>query len=133
MSFLLIVLGVLLLLSSLAGVAFGLFMALDERTREPGLYFALWWVPAVATAGGILMRDPATFAIGVFCFVVAGVALALERRGARGRPARREKRVRPEDADKRSSIEETRRRFVETERLFEGARRWLSEKTRARK
>ncbi len=74
----------MLLLLSLAGVALGSLMAADRRTREPGLYFALWWIPAVAAAGGILMGDPATFAIGAFCFVVAGAAFALERRGLRG-------------------------------------------------
>ena len=89
MSFLLAVVGVLLLLLSVAGVALGSLMAADRRTREPGLYFALWWTPAVAAAGGILMGDPATFAIGAFCFVVAGAAFALERRGLQSRGKRR--------------------------------------------
>ena len=89
MSFLLTVVGVLLLLLSLAGVALGSFMVADRRTREPGLYFALWWTPAVAAAGGILMGDPATFTIGALCFVVAGAAFALERRGLRSRGKRR--------------------------------------------
>jgi hypothetical protein len=84
-TFLLTVVGVLLLLLSLAGVALGLLMATDRRTREPGLYFALWWTPAVAAAGGVLMGDPVTFAIGAFCFVVAGAAFALERHGSRRR------------------------------------------------
>ncbi len=83
--------GALLLLLSLAGVMLGLYMVSDRRTREPGLYFALWWTPAVAAAGGILMGDPATFAIGALCFVVAGAAFTLERRGLRnpGRGTRR--------------------------------------------
>jgi hypothetical protein len=85
--FLLTFAGALLLVLSLAGVALGLFMAADRRAREPGLYFALWWTPAVAASVGILMRDPATSAIGVLCFVVAGAAFALERRGSR-RPGR---------------------------------------------
>ena len=91
MAFLLTVVGTLLLLLSLAGVALGSLMALDRRTREPGLYFALWWTPAVAAAGGVLMGDPATFAIGALCFLVAWAGFALERRGFR-RSARGNKR-----------------------------------------
>ena len=84
MNFLLAVVGTLLLLLSLAGVALGLFMALgNQRTREPGLYFTLWWTPAVAAACGILMGDSTTFIIGALCFIVAGVAFVLERRGSR--------------------------------------------------
>lgn len=142
MGFLLTVLGILLFLFSLAGVALGLFMALDPRNRKPGFYFALWWTPAVATGGGILMRDPATFAISMFCFVVAGVAFALERRDARQRPARREKRPRPEGTGKRPLYEEKQQRRVSketkrvilhgTRQLFESARRWLTE-ARSRK
>lgn len=83
MSFLLAVVGTLLLLLSLAGVALGLFMAFAKRTREAGLYFTLWWTPAVAAACGVLMGDSTTFAIGALCFAVAGVAFMLERRGSR--------------------------------------------------
>ena len=92
MGFLLAVVGALLFLLSLAGVTLGSFMAIDRRTREPGLYFALWWIPAVAGAIGVFMEDPVTFTIGAACFVVAGAAFALERRGSR-RPA--SKRMRP--------------------------------------
>jgi hypothetical protein len=87
LTLLLVVIGLLLLLLSLAVVAFGGYVALDERNRERGIFLAIWWVPAVATSVGILMRDLVTFAIGVLCFVVAGVTLALELRGSR-RPAR---------------------------------------------
>jgi hypothetical protein len=76
--FLLTVFGALLLLFSLSSVAFGVYMALDVRTRERGVFFTAWWIPAVATASGIMMRDRVTFVIGLFCFAVAGVALALE-------------------------------------------------------
>ena len=58
-------------------------MAVDRRTREPGVLFALWWTPALATAAGIFMRDPVTFYMGLICFVVAGVALYFERSSAR--------------------------------------------------
>lgn len=91
MDFLLAFVGALVLLMSLAGVVLGSFMAADRRTREPGLYFALWWTPALAAGGGILMRDPVTFAIGTLCFVVAGATFALERYHSR-RPAREYKR-----------------------------------------
>lgn len=94
MSFLLTVVGTLLLLLSLAGVMLGLFMAAKRRTREPGLYFALWWTPALATAGGILMGDPVTFTIGALCFVIAGTAFAFERRSSRRRARNKKKRSR---------------------------------------
>ncbi len=75
--------GILVALVSLAALALGLFMALDRRTREPGLLFALWWTPALAAAAGIFMRDPVTFFMGLVCFAVAGVALYFERASAR--------------------------------------------------
>jgi hypothetical protein len=114
--FLLAVVGTLLLLLSLASVALGSYMALDSRTREPGMFFAIWWIPAVAAAAGILMRDSVTFIIGVFCFAVAGAAFALEHHGSR-RPAR---------GKKISS------RGIEKLRFTEGTRRWLSSKIRER-
>ena len=75
--------GILVLLVSLAGLALGVFMAVDRRTREPGVLFTLWWTPALAAAAGIFMRDPVTFFIGLVCFVVAGAALYFERMTAR--------------------------------------------------
>lgn len=75
--------GILVGLVSLGGLVLGLFMAVDRRTREPGLLFALWWTPALATAAGILMRDPVTFFVGIFCFVVSGLAVYFERASAR--------------------------------------------------
>lgn len=92
LTLLLVVIGLLLLLLSLAVVAFGIYTALDERHRERGIFLAVWWVPAVATSIGILMRDSVTFTVGVLCFVVAGTALVLDlrstRKPARQRPAR---------------------------------------------
>jgi len=92
LTLLLVVIGLLLLLLSLAVVAFGVYMALDERHRERGIFLAVWWVPAVAASIGILTRDSVTFTVGVLCFVVAGTALVLDLRGtrkpARQRPAR---------------------------------------------
>ena len=78
MSFILSVIGILLLLVSLAGISFGAFMALDRSTRESGWLFALGWVPAVAAASGVLMRDAVTFAVGLLCFLVAGTVFILE-------------------------------------------------------
>ena len=92
LTLLLVVIGLLLLLLSLAVVAFGAYMVLDERHRERGIFLAVWWVPAVAASIGILMRDSVTFTVGVLCFLVAGTALVLDLRGtrkpARQRPAR---------------------------------------------
>jgi hypothetical protein len=87
LTLLLMVIGLLLLLLSLAVAAFGVYMALDERHRERGIFLAVWWVPAVAASIGILMRDSVTFTVGVLCFVVAGTALVLDLRGTR-KPAR---------------------------------------------
>lgn len=83
MGVLITIVGILVLLVSLAGLALGLFMAVDRRTREPGLLFTLWWTPALATAAGIFWRDSVTFLVGMVCFVVAGAALYFERMSAR--------------------------------------------------
>lgn len=88
LGFLLTALGVLLLLPSLAGVALGLYMASSPRTRGQGLFFALWWTPAAAASAGVVMHDPVTFLVGVFCFVIAGAALIIER-GSGGRKSQR--------------------------------------------
>ena len=77
MGFLLTTIGLLLLLVCLAGVALGLYMAADSKTREGGWLFAVWWVPAVAAASGVLMRDVVTFTVGTFCFLVAGAVFVL--------------------------------------------------------
>src|SRR5215204_4722140 len=78
MGFILIVIGTLLLLLSLLGVALGAYMAMDPKTRESGKLFAVWWVPGVAAASGVLMRDVVTFAVGSLCFLVAGAVFALQ-------------------------------------------------------
>jgi hypothetical protein len=70
--------GILLLLTSLAGVAFGVYMAADSKTREAGKLFAVWWVPAAAAASGVLMRDVVTFIVGSLCFLVAGAVFTFE-------------------------------------------------------
>ena len=72
------VVGTLLLLASLTGVAFGVYMAADPKTRDSGGLFAVWWVPAAAAASGLLMRDVVTFTIGVLCFLVAGAVFTFE-------------------------------------------------------
>jgi hypothetical protein len=78
MGFLLTTIGLLLLIVCLAGVALGLYMAADSKTREGGWLFAVWWVPAVAAASGVLMRDVVTFFVGIVCFVVAGAVIVLQ-------------------------------------------------------
>ena len=70
--------GTLLLLASLAGVVFGVYMATNPKTREPGMLFAVWWVPAVAAASGVLMRDVVTMVVGFLCFLVAGAVFTFE-------------------------------------------------------
>ncbi|MCA1731380.1 MAG: hypothetical protein LC751_18875 [Actinobacteria bacterium] len=107
----LVVAGLLLLLVSLAGVAFGSFMALDNRTRDSGVFFAIWWVPAIAASIGLLMRDSVTFVIGAFCFVLAGVALAVERRSARRETV--SKRTSSRGAKKRSFYERNKQRLYD--------------------
>ena len=81
--------GLLFLLVSLAGIFFGLFMATDPKTRGQGALFAVCWVPGLAAASGVLMRDVVTFAVGLLCLLVAGMVLAFEGGRQSKPPARR--------------------------------------------
>ena len=83
------IVGTLLLLASLMGVALGVYMAVDPKTRESGKLFAVWWVPAAVAAGGLFMRDVVTFTIGVLCFLVAGAVFTVEDVRARRPQAKR--------------------------------------------
>ena len=78
MTFILTAIGLISLLVALAGVSFGAYMAADPSTRGQGVLFAVWWVPAVAAASGVLMRDVVTFAVGLLCFLVGGAVFAFE-------------------------------------------------------
>ncbi len=78
MNFILTIIGILLLLASLVGVALGVYMAADPKTRESGKLFVIWWVPAAAAASGVFMRDVVTFAVGVLCFLAAGAVFTFE-------------------------------------------------------
>jgi hypothetical protein len=135
LTLLLVVIGLLLLLLSLAVVAFGVYMALDERHRERGIFLAVWWVPAVAASIGILMRDSVTFTVGVLCFVVAGTALVLDLRGtrkpARQRPARQkptgQEPVGQEPAEQRPA-RSRRTGGARKPTLYESAKRRISDK-----
>ena len=135
LTLLLVVIGLLLLLLSLAVVAFGVYMALDKRHRERGIFLAVWWVPAVAASIGILMRDSVTFTVGGLCFVVAGTALVLDLRGTR-KPAR-QRPVRQKPAGQEPAEQEpAEQRPVRSRRtggarkptLYEGAKRRISDK-----
>lgn len=78
MSFVLTLLGILLLLVFLAGIGLGVYMATNPNTRQVGWLFALWWVPGAAGATGVLMRDLVTFSVGALCFLVAGVVFMIK-------------------------------------------------------
>jgi hypothetical protein len=141
LTLLLVVIGLLLLLLSLAVFAFGVYMALDERHRERGIFLAVWCIPAVAASIGILMRDSVTFTVGVLCFVVAGTALVLDLRGTRRpvrqRPAGRSPAgQRPAEPEPTSQEEPAEQRSLRSRRtggarkptLYESAKRRISDK-----
>ena len=136
LTLLLVVTGLLLLLLSLAGVAFGVFMAFDERNRDQGIFFAIWLVPAVAASLGIVLRDGVTFVIGALCFVVAGAALALERHSSKGQP--RSRRTSPASAnagEKKRPLPEKPQGspLAGAEQFLEASKRWFSGRVRTRK
>ena len=137
LTLLLVVVGLLLLLLSLAGLAFGVFMALDERNREQGIFFAVWLVPAVAASLGIVLRDWVTFTIGALCFVIAGAALALEHHGSKEQPRSRRKSPASASAGakKKHPLPEKPQSSPRTgaEQLFEASKRWFSGRVRTRK
>jgi hypothetical protein len=135
LTLLLVVVGLLLLLLSLAGLTFGVFMAFDERNREQGIYFAIWLVPAVAASLGIVLRDWVTFTIGALCFVIAGAALALERHGSREQPRNRRTSPANTGAKKKRPLSEKLQRSSRAgaEQLFEASKRWFSTRARTRK
>ena len=137
LTLLLVVVGLLLLLLSLAGLAFGVFMAFDKRNREQGVFFAIWLVPAVAASLGIVLRDWVSFTIGVLCFVIAGAALALEHHGSKEQA--RSKRMSPASANagakKKRPLSKKLQRSPRAgaEQLLEISRRWFSGRARTRK
>jgi hypothetical protein len=78
MGVVLTVMGLLLLLVALAGIGLGIYMAVEPKTRASGKLFAIWWVPGLAAASGILMRDVVTFTVGLICFLIAGAVMVFE-------------------------------------------------------
>lgn len=78
MNILVTAIGALILTISMAGIAFGVYMATHPKTREAGKLFAVWWVPGIAAALGVFMRDTVTFSIGMICFVIAGATLLVK-------------------------------------------------------
>jgi len=117
---LLTILGVLLLVPSVAGVVFGVFMALDPKTRRPGVFFVLWWVPGVVASLGILIRDPATFFMGLLCFAVAGLALILEERWPPTREPAVRRRVPSADSERTTRENKVREKSEVSERREAG-------------
>ena len=90
MSIVLTVIGLLLLLICLAGIALGLYMASEDKNREAGLLFAVCWVSAAAGAAGVAMRDWVTFLVGMVCFLVAAAVFVVFG-GMEGGSGRRER------------------------------------------
>lgn len=78
MSFILTVIGFLLLVAALAGIGLGIYMAVEPKTRASGKLFAIWWVPGLAAASGVLMHDVVTFTVGLICFLIAGAVMVFE-------------------------------------------------------
>ena len=78
MTFILTSIGLLLLVVALAGIGLGIYMAVEPKTRASGKLFAIWWVPGVAAASGVLMRDVVTFTVGSVCFLIAGAVMVFE-------------------------------------------------------
>ena len=135
LTLLLVVIGLLVLLLSLAVVAFGVYMALDERHRERGIFLAVWWVPAVAASIGILMRDSVTFTVSVLCFVVAGTALVLDLRGTRKPARQRPTRQKPtgqepvgQEPAEQGPASSRRTGGIRKPTLYESAKRRISDK-----
>jgi hypothetical protein len=89
-SLVLTVIGVLLLLICLAGIALGVYMASEEKNREAGVLFAICWVSGAAGAAGVAMRDWVTFLVGMICFLVAGAVFVLFG-GVAGGPGKRDR------------------------------------------
>ena len=106
---LLIAIGLLFLVVSVAGIFIGVFMATDTRTRGQGVLFAVSWISGVAAASGVLMRDVVTFAVGLLCLLLAGAALVFEGGGRNEPPARRRNDPSKgiQDADKSRGSEKT--------------------------
>jgi hypothetical protein len=89
MGIVLTVIGLLLLAVALAGIGLGIYMAIEPKTRASGKLFAIWWVPGLATASGVLMRDVVTFTVGLICFLIAGAMMVFEDRRPRKSHVRR--------------------------------------------
>ena len=83
MGVILTVIGLLLLVIALAGIGLGIYMAVEPKTRASGKLFAIWWVPGLAAASGVLMRDVVTFTVGLICFLFAGAVMVFEDRRPR--------------------------------------------------
>ncbi len=82
MNALLAVCGVLSGFFALSGILSGLLVVVVGGRAAPvgrrfGFMVALWWVPALAAAAGLLAADPATTLLGLALFAGGGLALLL--------------------------------------------------------
>lgn len=100
-----------MLAASLAGIAFGVFMAMNSKTSDAGKYFALWWVPGAAAASGIVMRDVVTFTIGFACFCAAGLVFAFEARRVGGAKRSSVKKKRASRKSEQTTAENEKRNY----------------------
>ena len=122
MSFILTAIGLLLLAISLGGVALGLYMAADQKTRARGWLFAVSGCRRLAASSGVLMRDVVTFTVGLLCFLVAGTVFALQG----DRPTSHQARERPTWQEARGRQTPRRREDHQRERSPGPGRRLLS-------
>lgn len=110
MNFLLSLIGFVMLAVSVLGVIFGVFMAINFKTRDAGKYFALWWVPGAAAASGVIMKDIVTFTVGFVCFCVAGAVFGFEARRS-GAKRSVSKKKRGDRARERSTAENKKKSY----------------------
>ena len=108
MGIILTAIGLLLLVVALAGIGLGIYMAVEPKTRASGTLFAIWWVPVLAAASGVLMRDVVTFTVGIVCFALAGAVFVFEDDWSRKPAVRRESNLaREPEGDIRLDSEKT--------------------------
>ena len=110
MSFILTAIGFLLLVVAIAGIGLGIYMAVEPKTRASGKLFAIWWVPGLAAASGVLMHDVVTFTVGLICFLIAGAVMVFEdSRPGKSQVRGKDDLARGPEGDRRLDFEKTTR------------------------